>query len=215
MNRFGLLLALSTISVLTGCKTMQFGKAGIVPAIVEAQAPGVASGAGSTITGPTNSGAPTTQVAERRATYFPPFPGPVASVRVNTPTSGPMTPAPKETGLPVNVAPVPVQPVVSSTYERTETTFGQHQSATGLVKAAATMEGWVFSQILGFFIFVGGIAGLLWCAGHDKGYPLICWKLVGCGILLMYFTNPLWLLTLILPALLYAGQRFGIIKLPL
>ena len=205
------LLALS----MSGCKTLQFGKAGVVPEIIHAQTPGTASGAGGTITGPANSGAPTTQVSERRAAYFPPFPGPVASVRVNTPTANPMTLPPKETALASIPAPSQPEPQVAAIWERTETTIGAHQSATGIVKAAATMEGWSTFRWLSLLALVVGLGGMLYSYNNEaSGYMMVWMKVAGVGAFcLLTSDNPFWLLLLLIPAAFYAAQRFNLFRI--
>jgi hypothetical protein len=199
-----------------GCKAMQYGKAGVVPEILHAQAPGTAEGAGGSITGPTNSAAPTTQIAERRATYFPPFVAPPSRVQVNTSPDSPLTPAPKETGLPVILAPAPIPPVVASTYERTETSFGQHQSATGIVKAAAALESWSTFKWLSLGALVVGLGGMLYSYNnHESGYMLVWMKVAGIGAACLLFAdNPFWLLLLLIPVGFYAFQKFNLLRLP-
>ncbi len=199
--------------LLTGCKAMQFGKAGVVPDIIAAQTPGVATGAGSTITGPSNAGAATTQIAERRAAYFPPFPASSAHVPPYTAAENPLTEAAKETAL----APIPAKPpvgAIAATYERTETSFGQHQSATGIVKAAASMEGWSTFRWLALGALVVGIAGMLYSYNNEQsGYMMVWMKVAGVGAFcLMTSDNSLWLLLLIVPIGFWAIQKWGLFK---
>lgn len=198
--------AAALVFLVSGCKAVQFGKAGVAPEIVAAQKPGVASGAGATITGPTNTAAPTTQIAERKAWYFPA--GPFRYGKPANATTPPVI---------INAAPqqeVPPEPQPSATYEHTETTFGQHQSASAVIQAAAQLDGLNKVQWLGIFAIIGGIAALLWSAGHDKGYPLIYVKIVGIGVVLLLVGNPWYLLLGLIPLAFYAAQKFGILKLP-
>lgn len=214
MNRLGLFLFVLTAAVYTaGCSAMQWGRAGIAREIVNAQRPGVATGAGATITGPTNSAAPTTQVAERRANYFPPDPYPVGAWRQFA--GKPASTAAEDSPLQPQAAAsyVPAQPVASM-YERTETTFGQHQSASAVIQAAAKLDGFNKIQWVGLLLIVGSVAALLWSAGHNEGYPVIYWKCLGLGVFFLFCDNPLWLLLLLIPAGFYAVQRFGLWKFP-
>ncbi len=212
--------------VLSGCQALPGQASRSTTAIVKAQTPGTATGSGASVTGPSNSAAPTTQVAERRTAYFPP----AAPVRKVMPAAMPApvvaaSAAPEPTPAAAVVAvPSPPQPVgvegvpqltPAWTYERTETTLGQHQDAAGIAKVAATVGNWGALKWCGLFCILGGIAGLLYAAGHDEGYPLVCWKIIGFGIFFMMAgDNPLWLLLLLLPFGFYAAQKFGLIAAP-
>lgn len=196
---------------LTGCKTLQFGRAGVVPDIMAAQTPGVAAGAGGSITGPANSGAATTQIAERRAAYFPPFPAPTQRVPPYTASENPLTVGAKETPL----ASIPATQPVQSTYERTETTFGRHQSATGIVKAAASMEGWSTFRWLALGALVVGLGGMLYSYNNEEsGYMMVFMKVAGVGAFcLMASDNPWWLALLAIPIGFWAIQKWGLFKI--
>jgi hypothetical protein len=190
-----------------GCKAMQFGKAGIGPAVVVAQSPGLASGAGSTLTGPANSAGQSLQVAERRTKYFYPDLAAVRYGQPAPPADSPLTPPPVPAAAPAASLP-------EWTFERTETTLGQHQSASGIIQAAAKLEGFNKIQWFGLLCIVAGVGGLLWCAGHNEGYPLICWKVCGLGVFFTFCDNPFWALLLLVPAAFYAAQKFNLLRLP-
>lgn len=195
----------------SGCKAMQYGKAGIVPEIIHAQQPGVASGAGGSITGPANSAAPTTQVAERKAWYFPAGP-----FRYGKPSNA-ATPPVILDGAPAAPAPEAApesQP--SATYERVETTIGQHQSAIGIVKAAAAMESWSVFKWLSLAAVVVGVLGMAHSYNNDKdGYMMVWMKVTAIGVFcLLVADNPFWLLLLVIPAGFYALQKFNLFRIP-
>jgi hypothetical protein len=175
--------------------------------IVEAQTPGVASGAGATFTGPANSGQQSTQTAARTISFAPP------SVRVPQPTIPVINisePNPSAT-----FAPLP-PPSPAWIQERVETTIGAHQDAAGLVKAAAAMSGWGVVRWCGLIGCIVGLGGLLHSAGnHESGYPMV-WVLTAAtgGVLLI--TGNGWLFALACaPFGLWAAQKFGLLKLPL
>lgn len=182
---------------LVGCKTAPT----TARRVLEAQSPGLATGAGATLTGPANSAAPTTQIAERSFTFSVPLPAP----------SVPIIAIPRAEPPQVSIPAAP-QPIMVT--ERVSTTIGQHQDAAGIIAQAAKMaDGLGKVQWLGVAMLVLGVAGLLWSAGHDQGYPLVFWKCVGAGLLLVMFgDNPWWLAAAAVPLLLYAAQKFGILR---
>lgn len=215
--RFSGMLLVALVMQAVGCKTMQFGKAGVAPAILEAQAGGIASGAGGTLQGPANSAAPSTQVATRRTVYVPPDligvrygqsrPAPAPTPAVKSAVESPLTPPPAPSQ--------PIAPSVAWTEERTETTIGQHQDAAGIVKMAATLGGWSTLRWMGALCLAVCIGGLLWSHGNPDGYPLVFWKVGGCGVFfLLCSDNPSWLLLLLLPLGFYAVQKFNLLKIP-
>lgn len=215
-------LLLAFMGTFSGCSTAREWKATrSAKAIVAEQTPGSAMGAGGTVTGPANSATPTHQVAERRTAYFPTM-TPAASAPAATPQAAEDITAVPIAGPPVAVppqpittaAPPPLQP--AWTYEHVETTLGQHQDAAGIIEQAAkTATGWTKLQWLGLVCALFGLGGLLWSAGHDKGYPLVFVKTTIIGILLvMLGDNWLWSLLLLLPLGLYALQKLGLLNVP-
>lgn len=215
-----LLLALALavlLAAFTGCANRARDTS---KAILDAQTPGSATGAGATLTSPGNSAAPTTQTATRRmAFYAPAAPQPVrvespqplkvestipdidtrAASSPSTFTFQPSTPAP---------------PAPAWLEEKTETSIGQHQEAAGIMKAAATLDKWPAVKWLGLLAIIGGIAGLLWAAGHDQGYPLVCWKFVGAGLVLILLGDSPWALAaLVVPIGFYLAQKYNLARL--
>lgn len=175
--------------------------------IVDAQTPGSATGAGATLTGPHNSGTPSEQIAERSFGFAVPalaVPQPaVPVVNLDLPARAPLA-------LPV----VASQPTWVT--ERVQTKIGAHQDAAGIIAQAAKFaEGFTKVQWLGIVAIVVGVGGLLWSAGHNEGYPLVFWKSIAAGVLLVMFgDNPWWLAVAAFPFLLYAAQKVGIIRVP-
>lgn len=174
--------------------------------VITAQAPGSASGSGSTLVGPTNSAASSTQVAERTTVWAPP-PTALATPFVSAPTIPSVT-----TPLPPSSLPIPVW-----TTERTSTTLGSHQDATGLLKAAQVASGWPAVRWIGIICVILCIGGLLHSHNNpDTGYPLV-WIKVGISgvILIIIGDNPWMLLLLSIPVGFYLLQKLGLIRLPL
>lgn len=188
--------------LLFGCKSGPQTAANIV----REQTPGTASGAGGTLVGPANSATPTTQVAERSFTFQPPT--------ISVPLPRPSVPVIAIPGVTPPVIGLPAPQPVTVT-ERVSTTIGHHQDAAGIIAQAAKLAGGLTKiQWLGIGLIVLGVAALLWCAGHDEGYPLVYWKIIGGGLLLaMFGDSPWWLAVLIPAALLYAAQRLGLLRI--
>jgi hypothetical protein len=186
--------------------------------IVSEQKPGLATGAGATFTGPANSAAASTQVAQRRVAYYAP---PAASAPVAAPlpvrTESPAAPqaAPAPAAHAPSYAPPPGPPAPAWIDERTETSFGQHQDAAGLMKAATAIGSWGRARWFGILCLLASIGGLLYAHGNPEGYPLICWKVGAVGVFLAVFDpSPWWLLLLILPAGFYVVQKLNLLRLP-
>ena len=197
------LLLLLAMLALVGCAQHNARK------IVEAQTPGLATGAGATITGPANSAQASTQVAERRVTYQAAPAAPLALPRlaVEAPTVGaPQLPAPE----------LPPPAIPAAVYERVETTIGAHQDAAGIVKVAVAMSRWSSVKWMGLLCIVIGILGMAWSyKNEESGYPLVYLKVSGVGVfLVMVADNPAWLLLLLVPLALYALQKFNLLRLP-
>ena len=197
--------AIAMLVMMTGC----FGPGFTARKVAEAQAPGVATGAGATLSGPANSAASSTQVAERRVAYQPiPRPSAVAAPEPQRPSVPMIMSEPP----PITVAP---QSAPAWTYERTETTLGQHQDAAGIVKVAATMSGWSTVKWIGLICILTCIGGLLWSHGNPDGYPLVFWKVGGIGLFLVLVgDHPAWLLLLLLPLGWYAVQKLNLLRIP-
>lgn len=169
--------------------------------IIAAQAPGTATGAGATLTGPANSATPTTQTAERTiAFHVPAIPVPQPTVPVIA------VAAPGDSAPPPPAAPVWLQ-------EKTTTTIGQHQDAAELAKVVA--GGKPLLWWLGLACVATCLGGLLWSHGNPEGYPLVFWKVGGCGVAFMLVgDNPAWLFLLLLPLGFYAVQKLNLLRLP-
>lgn len=189
--------------LLTGCASLTARK------IVENQHPGSATGAGATLSGPSNSATPSTQTAKRVTVYqparpaVPPAPNPTAA-----------QPAPEAPPAEITTPAAPAAPVAYVT-EETVTTIGQHQDAAGIVSVAKKMDSWSTIKWVGLICLVVGLGGLLWSHGNPDGYPVIFWKVAGIGLfLLMVADNPLWLLLLLLPLGFFAVQKMNLLKLP-
>ncbi len=179
--------------LLTGCGA--FRPAG---AIVAAQAPGVATGAGATIVGPTNAQTQTIQVADRKITYIAPD---LMSLRANV-------------QVPVATAPAQSSPSQLSTIEEhVSTTIGSHQDAAVLIKMASGVGAWGRARWVGIVFIIFGSLAIAWSHNNPDGYPLVAWKFLGAGFFLALFDpSPWWLCILIIPAAFYAYQKLP--KLP-
>ena len=194
-------------------------------AILDAQTPGTATGAGATLTSPGNSATPTTQNATRRIAYYPPQSAPqparvesATPLKVESPSATPVirtdSPASGPSTFTVQPSTLPAPPAPYWLEEKTETTIGQHQDASAIMRAAATLQGWGTIKWLGLLAIVGGIAGLLWAAGHDQGYPLVCWKFIGAGLVLVVLGDHPWsLVALIVPIGFYLAQKYNLARL--
>lgn len=212
-----LAVILLAVLCLTGCQNR------VSRGIVAEQKPGYAEGAGATFTGPANSAAASTQVAQRRVAYYAPQREPLP--RYAAPRkAAPETTESTEVEAPAQAAPsapfAPLPPVQAAPApawidERTETTFGQHQDAAGLVKAATAVGSWGRARWFGILCILAAIGGLLYAAGNAEGYPLICWKVGAVGVFLATFDpSPWWLLLLIIPAGFYVIQKLNLLRLP-
>jgi hypothetical protein len=226
---FFVIVALALLFFWTSCKKFP-GTAG---SILAGQTPGVATGAGGTLTGPANSATPSTQVAERRVAYFPPGAASPLATPAGKPSAVPLAPA--STVPSHNAANAPVAAVsdpalssplsaLSSTYaipapawldERVTTTIGQHQDAAPLVKLAVSAGQWPAMRWFGFAVIVFSLGALLWSAGHDQGYPVVYLKTGACGVAFLFVTSPWWLALGALPLGFYLLQKFGLFRLPL
>lgn len=209
------LLILAVAAWLAGCT--QHGTT--ARGIVDGQHPGNSTGAGATFTGPANSGAASTQTAQRRIGFYapsaapqpPPVPAPgdVAPVLPPSAALGDFTRGPARFTLP-DASPPPAW-----IDEKTETTFGQHQDAAGIVKMAVAMNDWGRARWLGVVCLFFAYSGLLLAVGNPDGYPVICWQIGAVGVFLVVFDpSPWWLCLLILPAGFYILQKFGLWKMP-
>lgn len=206
---------LAALLTLTACGTFR-GASGIVAQ----QTPGQSTGAGATFTGPANSAAASTQTAQRRVAYYPSpapaAPAPIAApvtVRTPEPTPAPETP---QTSAPVsqlstlNSQPL-APPAPAWIDEKIETTFGQHQDAAGLVKAATAIGSWGRARWLGILCILFAAFALAWAHNNPDGYPLVAWKIGAVGLFLALFDpSPWWLLLLIIPAAFYTIQKLKI-----
>lgn len=181
---------------------------GTAGSVVAQQTPGVATGAGATFTGPANSAAASTQTAARRVSYYPP------PVRAPLPRFGsPARESRAEVVAPPVLLPSPAAPAWID--ERTETTFGPHQDASGIIKAANFLAGWGKARWFGVLCLLGAAFGLAWAHNNPEGYPVICWKVGGIGLFLALFDpSPWWLLLLLIPAGFYLAQKLGLLRLP-
>lgn len=190
--------------------------------LAAAQAPGQATGAGATFTGPTNSAAPSTQRATRTTVYpqrVPSFIGrapslDLAAFRVQDAAGQvyELTPV-VLTGEPGLSAPAAQPQIV---HEETETTFGQHQDAAGILKSAVeTLGKWGWLRWVGIVCILAGIAGWLWSVGNENGYVLVFLGISGCGVVFVLASNnPWWLAVLVLPLGFYAVQKMNLLKFP-
>jgi hypothetical protein len=209
------------VLMLGGCKTRGFWAS---KSVIEGQTPGVAAGAGATLTGPANSAAPSTQTAQRRTAYYPP----PAADRVESgklKVEGQKTPPPPEavvggstdsqlSALSSQLPPVAV-PAPAWIDEKVTTQIGQHQDAAAIVKLAAAASGWPMLRWIGLGCVLAGVGGLLWSHGNPDGYPLVFWKVGGAGVFFMLAgENPAWLLLLILPLGFYAVQKLNLLRIP-
>lgn len=201
---------LAIIVVCLGCSACSMLPTS-VNRIVEAQTPGVATGAGATLTGPANSATPTTQNAERTIAFT------IPNIEVAAPTISipqPAVPLMSVEPPPPRMPPMSM-PQVAWIQERTSTSLGQHQDAAGIVKVAATMSGWSSVKWIGFLCILVCVGGLLWSHGNPDGYPLVFWKVGGVGLFLVLVgDHPAWLLLLLLPLGLYALQKLNLLRIP-
>jgi len=183
--------------------------------IAEAQKPGIATGAGATLTGPANSATPTTQVAQRRVAYYPPqaepLPRSAAPMPVISTTSEPTAHIAAAPAGVVSSTPAAPFPAPAWIDERTETTLGQHQDAAGLIKAASALGSWGRARWLGIVCMIFSAFALAWAHNNPDGYPLVAWKTGAVGLFLALFDpSPWWLLLLFIPAGFYVVQKLKI-----
>ena len=202
--------------------------------VVEAQTPGLASGAGATLTGPGNSAAPTTQEAERVTVYDaqdlpPPDLAPFAAPGVTyqaapAPAGSRDAPAAEVPGVVTPgrdssiagaawaVTP-PLLPRPAYVHERVKTTIGQHQDAAGIIRAAGALAQWGWLRWVGVVCILVGGAGWLWSVGNPAGYPVVFLGVLACGVVFVLASaNPAWLLVLLLPVGFYAAQKLGVVR---
>lgn len=201
-------IALILVLLLSGCSN----KFGASKGIVEAQTPGVSSGAGATLVGPNNAAAQTTQTAQRRVAYYPTRETFVYGKPPVISTAAPAS-APIQAEQPTQQA-APFHAYLQSPAwidEKVETKIGQHQDAAGLVTAATAMGSWGQARWFGILLILAGAFGLAWAHNNPEGYPMICWQGAAAGLFLVVFDpSPWWLLVLIVPAGLYAAQKFNL-----
>lgn len=209
---------LAALLALTGCGAIR-GASGIVAQ----QTPGQSTGAGATFTGPANSAAASTQTAQRRVAYYPPpqrealpryapqsaqAESPEARAQSQTPTA---TAEPASSQLSTLNSQLLAPPPPAWIDEKIETTFGQHQDAAGLVKAATAIGSWGRARWLGILCILFAAFALAWAHNNPEGYPLVAWKIGAVGVFLALFDpSPWWLLLLIIPAAFYTIQKLKI-----
>ena len=205
-------LLLLAALVLLGCQNR------VSRGIVAEQKPGYAEGAGSTFTGPANSAAASTQIAQRRVAYYPPPQREAFAYGATAANVGQGLSLPSDATPPANreatatPAYTPIAPPAPAWIdERTETSFGQHQDAAGLVKAATAIGSWGRARWFGILCIVAAAFGLAWAHNNPEGYPLVCWKIGAVGVFLaMFDPSPWWLLLLLIPAAFYTVQKLNI-----
>jgi len=184
--------------ILAGCAGHEARK------LVEAQKPGTSVGAGATLTGPTNSSAPSTQKATRVIHFAPPA---VAQVALPTPVI-------PSVELKAQDLSQPAPSVPSAVYEHVETSLGQHQDATALIKAAGEMSKWTTHRWIGFVGVFIGVGGVLWSyKNEESGYPMVYVKIIIVSTIVMLVDNPWWLLLGLLPLAFYMAQKLNLLRL--
>jgi|GEM_PF-6397219 len=198
---------------LAGCNN----RPALATRVADAQHPGTSTGAGATFQGPANSAAPSTQIAQRRAAYYP-----APTREWPLPTTG-LSPSPSSPPSSVSSVSSPSSPSSPSSAppqpawidEKTETTFGQHQDAAALVQAATALGSWGKARWAGIFLMLASAFGLAWAHNNPEGYPLVCWKgaAIGLGLALLD-PSPWWLLLLLIPAGFYFAQKLNLLRLP-
>lgn len=204
------LIALVLMMSLAGC-TNRSGKA--ASSIVAQQTPGSSSGAGATFVGPANSAAPSTQTAHRRAAYYPApvrdWPLPTTGLSAQSPAASDQSPIAHPQSA---IQQVPPPAWID---EKTETTFGQHQDAAGLVTAAIAAGAWGKARWLGLLCVAFSALALAWSHNNPEGYPLVAWKIGAVGLALVVLDpSPWWLLLLIIPAGFYFVQKLNLLRIP-
>lgn len=186
--------------------------------ILAQQTPGLASGAGATFTGPSNSAGASTQVASRRVGYFQPLP-------VNLPTPVVQTSVqPVAPDVKSDVSTQVVQPqmqVFNQTPqpawidEKVETTYAPHQDAAGIIKVSNILSQWGVMRWIGLLCVFVGYSGILWSTHNPEGYLVVFWKVVACGVVFFVIDASLWwLLLLVIPAGFYLMQKLGLLNIP-
>lgn len=205
------LLAVLFLFVL-GCKSLGLARA--TSNVLSAQTPGVATGAGGTLTAPGNAAAPSTQTS-RRTTVWANAP---ASARNGPLAAQSATDGVEPAAVPAPVAAPPAPPPGPAplwTQEETTTTIGQHQDAAAILKVATTVSQWGRARLLGILLIIAGVFGLALAHNNPEGYPVICWKITGIGLFLAVFDpSPWWLLLLLIPAGFYLAQKLNLLRLP-
>lgn len=186
--------------------------------VVKGQAPGHATGAGSSFTGPANSAAPSTQKA-KRTTVYQKAPAARRNSTVTTPDGQEFELVPVVRTAPAVEQPAapaaPTNPAPSWISEETETTFGQHQDAAGIVKVAMAASRWSLMRWLGIICVLVCLGGLLWSHENPNGYPVVFWKVGACGVFFIIAADhPAWLLLLLLPLGFFAVQKLNLLRLP-
>lgn len=203
-------IAVLLLAVLCALASGCMNKGAAATNIVAQQTPGYSTGAGASFTGPANSAAPSTQVAQRRAAYYP-----APTRQWPLPTTGIKAASPAPSDATANAKPEaeqsPAVPTPAWIDERTETTFGQHQDAAGLVQAATAMGNWGKARWFGILCVLFGAFALAWAHNNPEGYPLVAWKIGAVGLFLVIFDpSPWWLLLLLIPAGFYTIQKLKI-----
>lgn len=216
MRLLPLLLALA----LAGCTMQRAGRevASAVTGMGGAQATGAG---GSTMTAPPAAAEPSEQHATEETYYAQPAPA--------------VQPSPSESDpLPVvefrGVYDVPAQPAAVAApaptpqaqplYRRVEThtKLGAQQDVAPMLKQAGEFFGRLNrAHWLGIVAMIVGLGGILHSAGNkESGYPAVWIKVFLAGLVAVVMGGALWFWILIgLAGLLYLGQKFGILRVPL
>lgn len=190
--------------------------------LIKTQHPGTATGAGATLTGPTNAATPTTQTAERSVEFYAPeWVGQQMSYPVEAiPTVYTVAPDAFDAGdidRPTRVTPFSSpspSPRPRVMVERVTTTIGQHQDAAGIIaQVAKAAHEWGWLRWVGVACILAGVAGWLWSVGNPGGYPVVFLGVAGCGVLFVFAAaNPAWLLVILLPVGFYGAQKLGVVR---
>jgi len=99
--------------------------------------------------------------------------------------------------------------------ESVDTSIGHHQDASTIIAAARKVEGWNKYEWIGLILVIVGGGYILWSAKNPDGYPLVGWKILGCGFALLLTAGNPWMLgILVLAVALWALQHTGLLKFP-
>lgn len=225
MRQLPILLALTLL--FAGCST-QPGRqvADSVTAMGGAQATGAG---GASMVAPPAAAEPSEQHSEEVVVYessvapaehqAPAIDSVPPMVEFHLPVNSPLAVAVASDPSPAVSNPSSVPQAPRPIYRRTETytKLGAQQEVTPMLKQAGEFFGRLNkAHWLGILAVLVGFGGVLHSAGNkDSGYPL-CWlKVMGGGVLTITMGDALWFWVLCgLAALLYAGQKLGIIRIP-